>query len=156
MPGTRTKKTTNVTVRCSTPYRRALQAAADAQKTNVAAWITRTLGRGLAEAGISLPSNCPEYQPEEAPEATLNEALEREATALLPMAKSKARPWAEATVRGEWDAIRKALIEIDDPALWNDFIQSWSIPGRTARQKLHALKFRLQAYRQRQPVENAE
>lgn len=54
-----------------------------------------------------------------------------------------------ATVRGEWDAIRKALVQIDDPALWNDFIQSWSIPGRTARQKLHALKFRLQAYRQR-------
>ena len=147
--GTRTKKTTNVTVRCSGAFRRALQKAAERQRTNVAAWITRTLDRGLAEGGISLPPDCPEYQPDEAPEATLNELLEREATALLPMAKAKVRPWAEVTVRSEWDVIRKALIEIDDPALWNDFIQSWSIPGRTARQKLHALKFRLQAYRQR-------
>lgn len=151
MAGTRTKKTVNVTVRCSAPFRRALQRAADTHGTNVAAWMTRALGRGLAETGVSLPPDCPEYQPEEAPEATLNEALEREATALLPTAKAKVRPWAEATVRGEWDAIQKALIEIDDPALWNDFIQSWSIPGRTARQKLHALKFRLQAYRERLP-----
>jgi len=132
-----------------------IQRAADAHQTNVAAWITESLGRGLAEAGISLPPDCPEYQPDEAPEATLNELLEREATALLPMAKAKVRPWAEATVRGEWDAIRKALIEIDDPALWNDFIQSWSIPGRTARQKLHALKFRLQAYQGRMPISKA-
>jgi len=148
---TRPKKTTNVTVRCSAPFRKALDRAANANETNVAAWITATLGRGLAETGISLPPDCPEYQPEEAPAATLNEALEREATALLPEARAKARPWADATVRGEWDAIRKALVEIDDPALWNDFIQSWSIPGRTARQKLHALKFRLQAYRERLP-----
>jgi len=96
----------------------------------------------------------PKFQQDERtlqPAATLNDAFECEATALLPMAREKARPWANATARGEWDPIRNALVEIDDPALWNDFIQSWSIPGRTARQKLHAMKFRLQAYRERIP-----
>lgn len=76
-------------------------------------------------------------------------AAVRAAAELLPEARAKAGPWAETTARGEWDLIRNALREIDDPALWNDFIQSWSLPGRTARQKLHALKFRLQAYRHR-------
>lgn len=143
------KKIGALNLRCSETFRGAVQRAADAEQTSLADWATRALAHALAGRGISLPPDCPEYQPEEAPAATLNEALEREATALLPEARAKARPWADATARGEWDAIRKALVEIDDPALWNDFIQSWSIPARTARQKLHALKFRLQAYRQR-------
>ncbi len=151
MPTRRPKKLKVLSVRCSDPFGRALEKAADTENTSVADWVTRALAHALAGRGISLPPDCPEYQPEEAPAATLNEALEREATALLPEARAKAGPWADATARGEWDAIRKALVEIDDPALWNDFIQSWSIPGRTARQKLHALKFRLQAYHERTP-----
>lgn len=146
---THQKKIGALNLRCSETLREAVQRAADAAQTSLADWVTRALAHALAERGISLPPDCPEYQPEEAPKGTLNALLEREATALLPEARAKAGPWAETTARGEWDTIRKALVEIDDPALWNDFIQSWSIPGRTARQKLHALKFRLQAYRQR-------
>lgn len=145
----RPKKLVNLTLRCSEPFRAALNRAAESSQVTVAEWHIRALGRALAESGIALSPDCPEYRSEEAPIGTLNAALEREATALLPEARAKAGPWANATARGEWDLIRTALQEIDDPALWNDFIQSWSLPGRTARQKLHALKFRLQAYRQR-------
>ncbi|HPA21033.1 MAG TPA: hypothetical protein PLU30_25015 [Verrucomicrobiae bacterium] len=145
----RPKKLKMLSVRCSDPFSRALESAAKREGTSVADWVTRALAAALAERGITLPTDCPEYQPEEAPKATLNAIIEREATALLPRAREKCAPWAETTAKGEWAAIRNALEEIDDPALWNDFVQSWSLPGRTARQKLHALKFRLQAYRQR-------
>lgn len=145
----RPKKLKVLSVRCSDPFSRALDSAAKREGASVADWVTRALAIALAERGITLPADCPEYQPEEAPKATLNAIIEREATALLPKAREKCAPWAEATAKGEWNAIRNALEEIDDPALWNDFVQSWSLPGRTARQKLHALKFRLQAYRQR-------
>lgn len=145
----RPKKLKMFSVRCSDAFSRALESAAKRDDSSVADWVTRALATALAERGITLPADCPEYQPEEAPKATLNAIIEREATALLPKARARSAPWAEATAKGEWDAIRKAIEDIDDPALWNDFIQSWSIPGRTARQKLHALKFRLQAYRQR-------
>lgn len=149
MPSTRPKKSDVLSLRCSGPFREALEHAAVTDRMTLADWVIRALVTALAERGIPLHPECPEYQHEEAPAATLNAALEREATALLPKAREKSAPWAEATAKGEWDAIRKALEEIDDPALWNDFVQSWSLPGRTARQKLHALKFRLQAYRQR-------
>lgn len=152
MPKSKTaqqKKAGALTLRCSETLRGAVQRAADAEQTSLVEWVTRALATALAERGIALPPDCPEYQPDEAPKATLNAVLEREATALLPKAREKSAPWAETTAKGEWEAIRRALEEIDDPALWNDFVQSWSLPGRTARQKLHALKFRLQAYRQR-------
>ncbi|HPA19489.1 MAG TPA: hypothetical protein PLU30_17210 [Verrucomicrobiae bacterium] len=150
------KKIGALNLRCSETLRGAVQRAADAERTSLVDWVTRALAHALAERGISLPPDCPEYQPEEAPAATLNEALEREATALLPEARAKTRPWADAIAREEWAIIGKALQEIDDPALWNDFLQSWSIPGRTARQKLHALKFRLQAYRERLPRQGSD
>ncbi|MCC6352321.1 MAG: hypothetical protein IT577_00465 [Verrucomicrobiae bacterium] len=149
MPARRPKKLGWLAIRCSEPFRSAVERAAENDHTTLATWVTRALATALSQRGIALPPECPEYQAEEAPAATVNAALEREATALLPKAREKCAPWAEATARGEWDAIRRALEDIDDPALWNDFVQSWSLPGRTARQKLHALKFRLQAYRQR-------
>ncbi|SDT85686.1 hypothetical protein SAMN05444156_3256 [Verrucomicrobium sp. GAS474] len=67
---------------------------------------------------------------------------------LAKEARERAEPWASASAEAELGEIIRQIRKINDPKLWNEVHEVVAWKGRTARQKAHALKFRLQKYQE--------
>jgi hypothetical protein len=143
-----TKKAVNIAFRSSEGFKAILIHTGEVEGKDLSAWLLGVALDALRERGIQVPADLPEYDEPEAPEGSRNFRMADILADLAQEAKTKAEPWASAAAESELMNLARQIRKINNPSLWNEVHEVCGWKGRTARQKVHALKFRMQKYQE--------
>jgi hypothetical protein len=139
------KRTENLALRVSEPVKKSLaHIAKDEDRRGLSELLLEAILMLLADRGLSLPPECPEYRVLEAADGSVNAHLAELMAAAIPVARRKSQGWAKEYAVARFGKLWEKIQRLDDPKLYNDAYELFSDPKRTPREKLRAMEFRLE------------
>lgn len=140
------KRTETVSFRVSEPVKKALVHITKSEDKAESRVLVEAVIIHLAERGISLPPECPEYQSTEAARGSLNAQLAELMDQAIPIARDRSQRWAEENAISRFGAVWQKINEIDHPALFNAAYELFSDTKRTPRERIRAMEFRIRTF----------
>ena len=137
------KRTETVSLRVSEPVKKALVHITKNDNKPESAVLVEAVVAHIAERGISLPADCPEYHASEAARGSLNAQLAELMDQAIPVARERSWRWAQENAISRFGAVWQRVCQIDHPALYNAAYELFSDAKRTPRERLRAMEFRV-------------
>ena len=132
----------------SEPVKKALVHITKTEEKPESAVLVDALVAHIAERGLFLPPEGPEYKVSEAPRGSLNAQLAELMDKAIPVARERSWRWAEENAISRFGAVWQKVREIDHPALYNAALELFSDAKRTPRERLTAMEFRVWTFQE--------
>ena len=141
------KRTQSVALRISLPVKKALIHIAEQDgRGEVSTVLLEAVLKYLADRGVELPRDCPEYRELESAEGGANAALAELMAKAVPVARRRSSGWGREHAVSRFGSVWAKLEAIDAPRLYNDAYEIFSDAKRTPRERIRAMEFRIESY----------
>ena len=140
------KRTEIVSLRVSAPVKKALIHITKQEDKPESAVLAEAVVAHVTERGLSLPTECPEYQVSEAARGSLNAQLAELMDQAIPVARARSERWAEDNAMSRFSVVWQKVQQVDHPALYNAAYELFSDAKRTPRERLTAMEFRVRTF----------
>jgi len=141
------KRSENIAVRLSPPVKEALCRIAEKEgRKDVSSVLLEAVLLLLADRGEAIPPECPECPLLESADGSANAQLASLIASVVPRARARSAEWAAEYATARFHKLWQKLEELDEPRLMNDAYELFTDGGRTPREQIRAMEFRLDTF----------